>query len=138
MGGAIADGFWNTGEELVRKGSFAWGRRGSVCFLQKACSFLFLSNCSNSLLFFSAAREWNQQKGVCCFMQLSAHKRRGQPTSASNHGGSPWHSQTSGASWMDRGCELAASLHRQASQCLTTGRALEVSLVEPLRVQQTL
>lgn len=34
--------FWNAGEELVRKGSFAWGGGGSVCFLQKACSFLFL------------------------------------------------------------------------------------------------
>lgn len=41
--------YWNTGEELLRKGTFAWRGGDLVSFLQKAGSFLFLSMSSNRL-----------------------------------------------------------------------------------------
>lgn len=44
--------YWNAGEELLRKGTFAWREGGLVSFLQKAGIFLFLGMCSNRLLCF--------------------------------------------------------------------------------------
>lgn len=71
-------------------------------------------------VFLNSERQWNQQKGVCVSCSW-VHKWRnlGASHSVSDHGFSD-----------SRGCEVPAS------QCLTRGSVLAVSLLESSRFQQ--